>query len=153
MRNPWIMLIVLGLFCYGCDSGGGGGAADTGGSGDTPVVVVEIELGANWEAVRASVGEEPVLRDLGVLGARFEYPDLGVAGMLTGSGDDATVISLESTVTGGIAAGDPRKAVASALGDPIEDLFLDAWWYPDEGLMIEFEDDVVARVHQYEAVQ
>jgi len=153
MKITWITLLVLGLFSISCDSGGSGGAADVAGGEDSPPVAVEIEPGAAWGSVQGSIDEAPVLRDLGALGARFEFPELGIAGMLTGSGDDATVISVELTAAGGIAAGDPRKAVASALGDPIEDLFLDAWWYPEAGLMVEFEDDVVARVHQYEAVQ
>ena len=155
MRYLWIVLIALGFFAFGCDSGGGnsGGGADTAGSDDTPRGAVEIEPGAGWGAVQASVAETPVLRDLGALGARFEYPALGVAGMLSGAGDEATVISVEWTAFDGITSGDPRKAVAAALGDPIEDLFIDGWWYPTDGLMVEFEDDVVARIHAFSATQ
>ncbi len=152
MRYLMISLI-LALSIVGCDSGdgsGGAGGPDTVGPEDAPVGSVEIEPGATWGPVQASMAEAPVVLDLGALGARFESPAHGVAGMLTGTGDDATVLSVEWSAAGGIAAGDPRKAVASALGDPIEDLFMDAWWYPADGLMIEFEADVVARVTIFE---
>ncbi len=153
MRYAWMALLSFSLLIIGCDSGGSGGAADVAGTEDTPAGVVEIEPGAAWGAVRASVDEDPVLRDLGSLGTRFEYPELGVAGMLTGTGDEATLVSVERAAVDGITAGDPRKAVASALGDPIEDLFIDGWWYPADGLMVEFEDDVVARVHTFAATR
>ncbi len=155
MRYAMISLI-LAFSLVGCDSGDGNGAPggpDTGGPGDTPVGLVEIEPGAIWGPVQASMAEVPLVFELGALGARFESPVHGVAGILTGTGDDATVVSVEWTAAGGIVAGDLRKAVASALGDPIEDLYMDAWWYPADGLLIEFEDDVVARVHVFTAAQ
>lgn len=150
MRRTWILLVVLALSSLGCDSGGGsGGAADTSAPADTPPGVLEIEVGAAWGPIEAAMSEAPRIFDLGALGARFEAPAHGVAGLLTGTGDDATVVSVEGTAWGGVAVGDPRKAVGTALGDPIEDLFMDAWWYPEDGLLIEFEDGVVVRVHVF----
>ncbi len=156
MRRAMISFLVLTLWTLGCDGGSGAGAGadpDAGTPGDVPGGLVEIEPGATWGPVRASMAEAPVVLELGALGARFESPAHGVAGMLSGIGDDATVVSVEWTAAAGIAAGDLRKSVASALGDPIEDLFMDAWWYPGDGLLIEFAGDVVVRVHVFEAVQ
>ena len=157
MRYAMIMLLVSGLFTFGCDSGGGCGTNcdddSGGGSQDAPAGAVEIEPGTSWASVQAAIEGDPVLRDLGSMGARFEYPTLGVAGMLSGIGDDATVITVERAAAVGVAAGDPRKSVASALGDPVEDLFIDGWWYPEAGLMVEFEDGVVARIHAFAAAQ
>ena len=156
MRRAMISFLILALGTVGCDGGSGAGAGadpDTVGPGVAPAGLMEIEPGATWGPVRASMVEAPVVLDLGALGARFESPAHGVAGMLTGIGDDATVVSVEWTTAAGIAAGDLRKSVASALGDPIEDLFMDAWWYPGDGLLIEFAEDVVVRVHVFEAAQ
>jgi hypothetical protein len=154
MRYAMITLLLLALSVLGCDSGGGAGAGpDTVGPEDAPGGLLEIEPGAAWGPIVASMAEAPLVLDLGALGARYESPAHGVAGMLTGTGDDAVVVSVEWTEAGGIAAGDLRKSVASTLGDPIEDLYLDAWWYPEDGLMIEFEDDVVARIHVFVAAQ
>jgi len=136
---------------------------EDGGSNGPPLVPeVGVSIGGNELAVGDGAaalldrfGEPSRLGDLGAVGTLFAYDSLDLAGLLSGDGEQATVtaIYLLSGATGqtlsGVAIGSDEATVSSALGPPESEPYLDAWWYPTDGLAVEWQDGAVSRVHVF----
>jgi len=109
--------------------------------------------------MQEALGAPARVRDLGMAGVRFEYPSYDVAGLLSGSGNDATVVQL--TVFPGFQALEPvslgfgssQSDIESQYGTPGEDPFLGTWRYEDRGIAFEWDGDSLARIHLFAPVE
>jgi hypothetical protein len=110
-----------------------------------------VRLGDTPEEVEQVLGPPASSAELGSLGTRFSYSEHALSGLFT-RGEDSVVHALylhtgfSGRTAGGVQMGVDRAAVRSELGEPVEDLFLDVWWYQDRGIAVEWRSDAVDRL-------
>jgi len=86
---------------------------------------------------------------MGKLGRRAAYDKLNLAILYSGKTGAQTVAAVylgpKSTLktSGGVGVGSGEAAVKAALGEPVKDPFIGAWWYPAKGLTLQLESGKV----------
>jgi hypothetical protein len=164
----WVILFSVWLSGWGCKGSSREKATDivtSDGSQDTvspsrimPGVGVRIDgktmnLGDTYASMRQKWGVPEKLRDMGLLGIRFEYGELHISGFVSGPGDEATLSALfleapfEGRTDGGVGIGSEQNSIEVSLGTPFRDSFLDARVYPLKGIAFELKGGRVERIH------
>ena len=151
-------MIVLTLLC--CSPGLGCGEDEVPCAGEgiiEPGVGVgaggqAICLGEGAAALEARLGMATRSQDLGALGRRVEYDKLKVTLLLGGTSGalslKAMYIGSGSTLktAGGVGLGSSEAEIKAALGEPVKDPFLGAWWYPKKGITLQMEAGKVVAI-------
>ncbi len=112
-----------------------------------------LNIGDSLSDVTDRFGPPTVLRDMDDVGVRFTLPSINVAGFLSETDGDDVVTSLTleegfaGSTPGGSGLGSDESTVRADLGDPVTDSFTDNWWYHDDGLVLEWRDGAVTRIH------
>lgn len=113
----------------------------------------ELSFGSTLAELKSSFGEKLFTRDLGAGMHRFRIADAPVSGLLKGSGEEAVLSSItlvpgfNGKTAEGIGIGSSRSELASAYGEGQDDPFLAAAWYDTSGLVFEWNNDNVIRIH------
>jgi len=95
---------------------------------------------------------EPALQELSSLGTRFDYAPSGVTGFC---GPDGLVGSLmlgprfRGGTAGGVMVGAGEEVAGYEFGEAVPDPLGAGLWYPEEGIGVEVEETVVARIHVF----
>ena len=112
-----------------------------------------LQLGDNYSTIESRFGAPATVRDMDSVGVRFTLPLIHVAGFLSGTGDDAVVTSLtlEPGFNGltpeGIGLGGDEASVRAGFGTPLTESFTTNWWYHDAGMIFEWRDGGIHRIH------
>ena len=112
-----------------------------------------LALGDTLTAIETTFGSTAATRDLGGVGTQIDYPDLGVGGLLSGDGDEATLVRItvypgfEGTTTDGVGLGSTEAEVNAAFGAAETDPFQVASWYSNAGVAVEWDDGRATRIH------
>ena len=136
---------------------------------DGPGVLIDdklISIGSTKGELEQQFPGRVLVRDMGGSGVFFAIKGSGVSGLLAGDGADAEVtvlfplpaenviLSAVDSEVRGLGDSSPpstAEAVKTAFGDPVSDLFLGAWWYPDVGVMYHWRSDGSAWVQLFKA--
>ncbi|MBW2254811.1 MAG: hypothetical protein JRI25_09470 [Deltaproteobacteria bacterium] len=110
-----------------------------------------VRLGDTPDKVERALGPTAAAAALGDLGTRFAYPDQALSGLYGGAEDRAVRALYLHTgfpggTAGGVGIGVDRATVRAQLGEPVQGLFLDVWWYQEQGIAVEWRDDAVDRL-------
>ncbi len=115
----------------------------------------QLSVGATYSAVTASLGA-PSQSFEGAAGGRLiEYAQHQLSILLSGNGDQATVLGLYGSpgfsgqTDQGISIGSDEAAVETAYGTAKTDPFLGTWWYGEKGAAFEFAEGKVTRIHLF----
>lgn len=114
-------------------------------------------LGQTRHEVEASLGSV-TSQELGAVGTRAVYPKHNLSLLYSKGADDSqvelTAIYLDQGTTvktvGGVGLGSPPAQVKADLGEPATDPFLGDWWYPQKGIVVQFENSKVAAIQLME---
>ncbi len=153
-RATIIIISLLGLLTWSCGDEEAPCAADgvivpgagVGSGGQT------LCLGENAAAVQARLGSASSAQDMGAVGKRVEYAALKVTLLLGGVSGSETVkaiyLGTGSTLktTGGVGLGSSEAEVKAALGAPVMDPFIGAYWYRDKGIVLQLEGGKVVSI-------
>jgi hypothetical protein len=114
----------------------------------TDLAGAPVCLGANRAQTARLLGDGGE-RDLGVAGKLVLYPDRHASLLFAESGALAA-INLEPGVSArtasGVGIGSDQADARAALGEPVVDPLLGAWWYPAQGIVLQWKDGKAAAI-------
>lgn len=124
----------------------------------TGVVIagLPLNLGDTLAVIESNLGPAGAVRDLGELGIQIDYPHLNAGGILSGAEDEATLVRITvypgfvGVTSDGIGLGSSESEVDAAFGAADTDPFLEASWYTDVGVAVEWYGGQAERIHLFE---
>ncbi len=109
----------------------------------------ELKLGAATADLENIFGDNIIIRELGENFESFIIADTPISGFLQGSSVSSITLmpGFKGKSTDGLGLGSSRSDVESKIGAGKKDPFLEADWYENHGLVIEWENDAIIRMH------
>jgi len=107
-------------------------------------------LGQTAADVEVLLGAGAVTHDLGDVGKRVTYPTHKLAVLYSAAGGELAAVYLDEGATaktaGGVGIGSASAAVKAALGAAEEGPYLQDWWYPSKGMVVQLSAGKVAAI-------